>query len=147
MNKKQAWLELCIKHNLKLYGRDAKVALTCYCLGKGILKTIQEDGSLGAGIDNECEYCKKPIKTIEEAEAGSGYWSPRWIKYHKTCKHLKKENEIEQQKIDCSCNYCVYLERKGKLAYCTKKGINVIAVSNYCQAFENDKCFKHRNEE
>lgn len=154
MNKKQAWLELCIKHNPKLYGNDAKIALNYYLLGKGIITHIEKDNLTEYcqewyNLNNECDYCGKPLKRIEDAETGTGYWATnRWTKYHKACKHLKKQNEVEQQKIDCGCNDCKYLERRDSIPdYCTKLDKEVIAVSNYCQAFENDKCFKHRIEE
>jgi hypothetical protein len=154
MNKKQAWLELCIKHNPKLYGNDAKIALNYYLLGKGIIQHVEKESLTDHclefyGLDNRCMCCGKPIKKAEDAETGTGYWSKEsWWKYHKDCKYIKRQREIEQQKIDCGCNYCKYLERTGhEQGYCTKLDKKVVAVSNYCQFGENNKCFKHRSEE
>lgn len=162
MNKKQAWLELCIKHNPKLYGNDAKIALNYYLLGKGIIKHIEEEQLTEYcqeyyNLDNECDYCGKPLKRIEDCETGTGYWSTEsWHKYHKDCKHLRKQNEVEQQKIDQNCNDCTYYERKKRLGgyfgdstgYCNRLNKETQACAKpYCTGLEHDNCFKHRIEE
>lgn len=163
MNKKQAWLELSIKYgkhfNFSVFDERSKLLLTAYCLGKGIINTVQED-NFYYNITNKCDYCHKSIDTVEEADMGTGYWSlgKGWTKYHKTCKHLKKENEIEQQKIDCNCNDCAYFKRNGSKTgsaiggydfkgYCEKLDKLTSGQSvPFCKAFENDECFKYRNE-
>jgi hypothetical protein len=159
MNKKQAWLELCVKHGayLCLSGEEARLALNCYCLGKGIINSIQPDDKLFT-IDDLCFFCKKPINSIEDAETGTGYWSlnKHWIKYHKTCRSLKKEYEKAQQEIDCNCNDCSFFRRSGKKTgskkggydfhgYCIKLKKQTVGQSVPLIRLENQDCFRHRD--
>lgn len=159
-NKKRAWLEFCIKYgnkyNISHFEIEiVKYILDAYFLGKGLIKTIQ-DNYYSCSVDNLCHYCHKPITSLDEAEVCTAYWCDMWIKYHRSCKHLRKESIILQQKIDCNCNDCTYFKRDGTKfgsaeggfdfpGQCDKFDKRVTGQSIPLCRVENADCFVHRH--
>ncbi len=75
-----------------------------------------------------------------------GYWFPFcWFPIRKDLLEVsKKFEQLECQKIDCSCNDCKFFERiKERNGNCIKKGIPIIAQPN-TSCPNNLECFEHR---
>ena len=90
-----------------------------------------------------CETGEKLTK--DDIDVKVGYWTPYiWKPVKKDVKQYSAMKEIvECQKIDCSCNDCLYLNRSEKKCDLFNNQIQINV--NTCEV-NNQKCFKHRKE-
>ena len=81
--------------------------------------------------------------TIDNIDIAVGYWTPfLWFPIRKDFKVQHQKNEAyECQKIDCSCNDCIFLNRDEK--WCMQLEKEITIQSNLCHP-QNQECFVHR---
>ncbi len=86
------------------------------------------------------------ILTPETIDVKISYWIPQlWKPIHKDLLKQSRELEVfECQKVDCSCNDCIYFDRN-KL-FCNKLNVTTNRHSPNTCYIENRNCFKHRKE-
>ena len=94
-------------------------------------------------ITGECRVCNENVKQ-DSFTIVQTYWIP-FVTHacHKDCVNNHKIEIYECQKIDMSCNDCIYLDRENK--WCKKKDEKTTINPNMCHP-QNIECFKHRND-
>jgi hypothetical protein len=83
------------------------------------------------------------VLTNENIDVKIGYWVPYiWKPIRKDLKQKAMKFEAyECQKIDCSCNDCLHLERSK--SWCNKFDKKTTINGNICHP-QNQECFEHR---
>jgi len=79
----------------------------------------------------------------DNIDVAISYWTPFvWKPIRNDLRQQYMRDEaLDCQLIDASCNDCAYLDRANKM--CLKKGVSVTVNANMCHPQNND-CFVHR---
>jgi hypothetical protein len=140
MTEKQHFINACFAKDLQAFYRkwigEKKDRIQFFTEHTGILTHKYWIPS------NVCFYSKELLNE-SNIEVAIGYWIPYvWRSVHKNHrKQAMKEEAVECQKIDMSCNDCVYLDRANSYCALLKKTISI--NPNMCHP-QNIDCFAHR---